>query len=164
MCGGLALDAAGLVVAAVASDVAGSVPLTALGLFVYGAGVGAWDVATNVEGAEVERRVGRTRMPRFDAGFSVGTVAGALVGVIVVRLDLALAVHLPVLALAAVPVVVWASARFLPTAAADDPARSWPGSVWSRRSGTPPSWQGCRCSGRWATASVPSPRSNWWRC
>ena len=31
----------------------------------------------NVEGADVERRLGRTLMPRFHAGFSLGTVIGA---------------------------------------------------------------------------------------
>ena len=34
----------------------------------------------NVQGAVVERRLGRAIMPRFHAGYSVGTVAGALVG------------------------------------------------------------------------------------
>jgi fucose permease len=34
----------------------------------------------NVEGADVERRLARDLMPRFHAGFSVGTVLGALVG------------------------------------------------------------------------------------
>ena len=34
----------------------------------------------NVQGAAVERRLGRPIMPRFHAGYSVGTVAGALIG------------------------------------------------------------------------------------
>ena len=50
------------------------------GLFLLGLGSGTWDVAMNVEGAEVERRIGRSIMSRFHAGFSVGTVAGALLG------------------------------------------------------------------------------------
>ena len=52
-----------------------------IGLFLIGYGNGTWDVAMNVEGAAVEQRLGRTIMPRFHAGFSVGTVAGALGGV-----------------------------------------------------------------------------------
>jgi MFS family permease len=55
----------------------GSVPLAALGLVLLGAGNSAWDVAMNVQGADVERRLGRIVMPRFHAGFSVGTVLGA---------------------------------------------------------------------------------------
>ena len=34
----------------------------------------------NVEGADVERRLGRTIMPRFHAAFSLGTVLGAGIG------------------------------------------------------------------------------------
>ena len=69
---GLLLVAGGLALSAV--------PLTGAGLVLTGLGVGTWDVAMNVEAADVERRLARTLMPRFHAGFSVGTVAGALVG------------------------------------------------------------------------------------
>ncbi|MFI5893159.1 MFS transporter [Actinoplanes sp. NPDC051513] len=55
----------------------GSVPIAAAGLVLVGAGNSAWDVSMNVEGADVERRLGRTIMPRFHAGFSLGTVLGA---------------------------------------------------------------------------------------
>lgn len=58
----------------------GSAPVTGAGLLLYGAGTGVWDVSMNVEGAEVERRLGRVLMPRFHAGFSLGTVGGAGVG------------------------------------------------------------------------------------
>jgi MFS family permease len=59
---------------------ASAVPAVAVGMFAYGVGSSTWDVAMNVEGADVERRLGRTVMPRFHAGFSLGTVLGALVG------------------------------------------------------------------------------------
>ena len=69
------LVAVGLVVAArSAPSVAGSVVADrALGLFTYGVGTSVWDVAMNVEGAAVEQRLGRTIMPRFHAGWSLGT-------------------------------------------------------------------------------------------
>ena len=35
----------------------------------------------NVEAAEVERRFGRTMMPRFHAGWSIGSFAGAAIGI-----------------------------------------------------------------------------------
>jgi len=54
------------------------VVLAGAGLAVIGFGMATWDVAQNVEAADVERRLGRTLMPRFHAGFSIGTVAGAL--------------------------------------------------------------------------------------
>ena len=40
----------------------------------------------NVQGAAVEQHLGRAIMPRFHAGFSVGTVAGALGGAAMVAL------------------------------------------------------------------------------
>ena len=73
----------GLVVAAVGAGVLGSVPITAVGLFLTGLGIGSWDVSMNVEGAEVERRLGRSVMPRFHAAFSLGTVAGGVIGALV---------------------------------------------------------------------------------
>lgn len=57
-----------------------SVPTVGVGMVVYGLGTSAWDVSMNVEAADVERRLARTIMPRFHAGFSLGTVLGALVG------------------------------------------------------------------------------------
>jgi MFS family permease len=61
-------------------------------LFVFGFSSATWDVAMNVQGAAVERRLGRPIMPRFHAGYSIGTVAGALLGAAMV------AVHVPVTA------------------------------------------------------------------
>ena len=72
--------ATGMVLVALGSSVVVSLALTALGLFLLGVGNGAWDVAMNVEGAAVERRLGRSVMPRLHAAFSLGTVAGASVG------------------------------------------------------------------------------------
>jgi fucose permease len=59
---------------------AGTVALAAAGLVLHGLGSGIWDVSMNVEGAEVERKLGRSLMPRLHAAFSLGTVAGAAVG------------------------------------------------------------------------------------
>ncbi len=74
---GSVLAVAGFVFAGAAITVWGSTVLTGLGLFVFGVGMGQWDVAMNLEGAGVERLLGRTIMPRYHAGFSLGTVAGA---------------------------------------------------------------------------------------
>jgi predicted MFS family arabinose efflux permease len=83
-----------------AGFLAGVAPVV-VGLFLFGFANGGWDVAMNVQGAVVERRLGRSIMSRFHAGFSLGTVAGALVGAAVVAL------HVPVTAhLAAVAVLV----------------------------------------------------------
>ena len=65
-----------------------------VGLFVLGLANGAWDVAMNVQGALVEQHLGRGIMSRFHAGFSLGTVAGALVGAVMVALEVPVTAHL----------------------------------------------------------------------
>ena len=72
----LGAAAATVGMAAAALGLGHVLPLTVVGLFVYGLGIGVWDVAMNVVGAEVERGLRRTIMPRFHAGFSGGTVVG----------------------------------------------------------------------------------------
>ncbi len=115
----------GLCVAATGAASAGSVALTAAGLFGYGVGTGVWDVAMNVEGAEVERRLGRTIMPRFHAGFSLGTMGGAGIGVLVAAADVPMLAHLAVLSIGALGATVSASSRFLEVEVApDDGTRS----------------------------------------
>ncbi len=105
--------------------------LTVGGLFVYGIGIGVWDVAMNVEAAEVERHLSRTIMPRFHAGFSLGTVVGALLGATLVALDVAGRWHLIVVAVVAASVVWSTSSAFLPIPERDEShqsrsaARAW---------------------------------------
>ena len=82
---------------------AGVVPVV-IGLFAFGVGSGTWDVAMNVEGSAVEQAGGRAIMPRFHAGWSVGTVAGALLGAAMVTISVSPSVHL--LAVAAIVVAV----------------------------------------------------------
>ena len=75
--------------------------VAAVGLFVYGIGTGTWDVAMNVEGAAVERELGRAIMPRFHAGWSFGSVAGAGLGVLVTAVGVPMTGHLALAALVA---------------------------------------------------------------
>jgi MFS family permease len=77
--GGGATVAAGFFLAAIGLNLT-TVPATAVGLLMVGLGISVWDVAMNVEGADVENQLGRPLMPRFHAGFSVGSVLGALIG------------------------------------------------------------------------------------
>jgi fucose permease len=120
--------AAGLVIVGVGSRV-GVAPV-AVGMFTLGVGNGTWDVAMNVEGSAVEQRLGRAIMPRFHAGFSVGTVAGALVGAAMVALGVSVTAHLVGVALIVAAVGPAAVRGFLPDAhaSADDvrhPMRAW---------------------------------------
>jgi fucose permease len=116
---GALLCALGLAVGAFGAAVASSVPVAALGLFAYGIGTGTWDVAMNVEGAEVERGLGRSVMPRFHAGFSLGTIIGAGIGVAVTAAGAPMLVHLSVLGGAALLAMLRWTPAFLP--AVEDP-------------------------------------------
>src|SRR3954468_16655808 len=90
---------------------AGVVPPAAIGLVLTGLGVGVWDVAMNVEGADVERRLGRPLMPRLHAAFSLGTVAGAGVGAAAAATGVPLPVQVFVVAVVA-PVAMAVATRF----------------------------------------------------
>lgn len=102
---------AGLIVAAV--GVGFGVAAVVTGLFAVGVGNGAWDVAMNVQAANVERRLGRAIMARFHAGFSLGTVAGAVSGAAMVAIGVSVSVHLAIVGAAVIVVVPLATRRFL---------------------------------------------------
>jgi MFS family permease len=95
----------------------GSVAIAASGLVLAGIGNSTWDVAMNVEGAAVERQLGRTVMPRFHAGFSLGTVAGAGISAALAAIGVSLAVQLYLTAVVTAAVMVVMVRRFLPYAA-----------------------------------------------
>jgi MFS family permease len=92
----------------------GSVPLAGVGLVLAGMGNSTWDVAMNVEGADVERRLGRTVMPRFHAGFSLGTVVGAGFSAGAAAVGLSLSAQLFLTAAVTAGVMVVMVRRFLP--------------------------------------------------
>jgi fucose permease len=88
----------GLSLLVVAAGSVTGVAVLVVGLFVMGLSNGAWDVGMNVQGAVVERHLGRSIMSRFHAGFSLGTVAGALIGAAMVALDVPVPAHLTAVA------------------------------------------------------------------
>jgi fucose permease len=94
------------------------VPVLAVGLFLAGFATGCWDVAMNVHAAAAERLLGRSIMSRFHAGFSLGTVAGAVIGSVMVAAGVPVPVHIAAVAVIVVVVVPAATRRFLPEAAA----------------------------------------------
>lgn len=90
------------------------IPPIVAGLFGFGFGNGTWDVAMNVQGAAVEQRLERAIMPKFHAGWSIGTVAGALVGAAMVALEVPVTLHLLAVAVAVAVLVPLSTRRFLP--------------------------------------------------
>jgi predicted MFS family arabinose efflux permease len=125
------ITATGLAVVAVGYRL--GIPPAAAGLFMFGFGSGAWDVAMNVQGAAVEQALGRAILPRFHAGWSIGTVAGAGLGAIMVAAGVPVTAHLLAVAAAVAIAVPAATRHFLPHAAADpadtavrrSPLRAW---------------------------------------
>ena len=131
--GGALVVASGLLLTA-AGVAVGQVPVTGLGLLLSGLGIGTWDVAMNVEGADVERRLDRTLMPRFHAGFSLGTVAGAVLGAGAAATGVAVQVQLAVTAVLAATAVAVAVRAFLPVLPHEDaPAGLRLAEAWRER-------------------------------
>ena len=106
--------AVGLVVVALGATVLEQPLVAALGLFAYGIGTSLWDVAMNVEGAEVERRLGRTIMPRFHAAWSVGSIIGSGIGVAMAAFHVPVLAHDLLIAVVALALTVRSAGTFLP--------------------------------------------------
>ncbi len=143
VCVGLVALGAGLAAA--------SVPAAGAALLLTGLGVSTWDVAMNVEGAEVERRLQRSLMPRFHAGFSVGTVVGAGLGATCAALGVPFPTQLAATGVLALPVLLLAT-RPLPAPGHRERAPTGPGRAAPGGSGAP-CWSACSC---WRS---PSPRA-----
>ena len=82
--------------------------IVAVGVMVFfGIGASTTDVAMNIEGAEVERELGRTIMPWFHALFSLGTAFGGGIAAAASALGIGVDWHLGVIALALVPLTIY---------------------------------------------------------
>ena len=109
------------------------VPPVVVGLFLVGFSNGIWDVAMNVEGAAVEQRLGRSIMSRFHAGWSLGTVAGALIGAALVAGHVSVTAHLLIVSVVVALAVPYAVRGFLPAEPepAHDDDRGHPLQAWT---------------------------------
>ncbi|MCB7136812.1 MFS transporter [Cellulosimicrobium marinum] len=115
------INTLGLVTTAVAVA-EGADWLVRAGLFVTGVGTGVWDAAMNLEGAAVEQRLGRAIMPRFHAGFSFGTMAGAGLGAVAAATGVPVQWHLAVAVVVSLVAVLWSVRFFLPAGKVDHDA------------------------------------------
>jgi fucose permease len=111
--GGVAV-VAGILGAGIGATTLGWLPLVVVSLFVEGVGVSVWDVAMNVEGAELERQLKRTIMPRFHASWSVGSIVGSGIGIPMAAFGVPVGVHLLIVAVPAYAATFFFSERFLP--------------------------------------------------
>jgi len=106
--GGAALEVSGLVFG---------------GLALFGAGMGLAEVAFNIEGAAVERTVGRPVLPVLHGCFSLGTVVGALLGMGLTAVRFPVGWHLAAVAVAVAAAGVW-TVRAVPAGTGREEAES----------------------------------------
>ena len=95
---GMSAMSVALAATGIAVSVVGSYPLT----FVFMALIGFFgansDVAMNVEGADAERSAGRTFMPWFHGGWSIGTIIAGGFGTVMAFNEIPVAIHFGIMA------------------------------------------------------------------
>ncbi|WP_234996403.1 MFS transporter [Demequina sp. NBRC 110054] len=111
---GGAVSMPGVLLAGIAVEAHASIPLVMVPLFMVGLGFGTWDVAQNLEGSIVEQSLRRAIMPWFHAGFSGGTVIGALLGALITWLAVPVGLHIGAAAVLGLAVMWWFTRDFLP--------------------------------------------------
>ena len=92
---------------------------TAAVSMLFGAAVAVTDVATNVEGAAIERETKRTVMTTLHAGFSLGTVVGAGFGALAAQLGVSIGMHFGIIAVATL-IIAFTVPRWIPAIVADE--------------------------------------------
>ncbi|WP_210480925.1 MFS transporter [Naasia sp. SYSU D00948] len=110
---GLTVAAIGIALVGIGTDVLHSYAVAFAGFFLFGSTSAAADVAQNVEGGSAERAIGRSMLPLFHAGFSLGSVAGAGVSALVVYAGVPVWSHLAVVAAVVVVAVAIATRPLL---------------------------------------------------
>ncbi len=120
--GAAIIQSVGLVGVGIGVDVVGNRAVVMGGLVFVGIGTGVFDVAMNLEGAEVERFLGRAIMPHFHAAFSGGTVVSALLGAGLSFLHVPVAAHLLGVVALLLLVTPWFLRAFLPRSVETDEA------------------------------------------
>lgn len=96
------------------------------GLALFGAGMGLAEVAFNIEGAAVERTLGRPVLPVLHGCFSLGTVVGALLGMGLTAVRFPVGWHLAAVAVAVTAAAVW-TVRAVPAGTGREDAESGDG-------------------------------------
>ncbi|MFJ8057703.1 MFS transporter [Streptomyces sp. NPDC096142] len=102
-----------------AGSTVSSAPLVTLGLFLFGAGTGAGEVAINVDGADVERITGKTVLPTLHGFFSLGTVVGSSLGILCTAVSFPVHWHLAIVVLVTAGMFAYAY-RFIPSGVGKD--------------------------------------------
>ncbi|MBH0244936.1 MFS transporter [Streptomyces cavourensis] len=105
------------------------------GLALFGAGLGLAEVAFNIEGAAVERTVGRPVLPVLHGCFSLGTVVGALLGMGLTAVRFPVGWHLAAVAVAVAAAGIWTVRAIPPGTGREDGGSGDSGSGHGERAG-----------------------------
>jgi MFS family permease len=82
--------------------------------FFSGFATGAADVAINVDGAEIEKRIGKSSLPRMHAAFSIGAFSGAMIGTVAAAIDFPFFWQITLLAILSL-VITGLAIKYLPS-------------------------------------------------
>lgn len=118
----VALSGTLLSVAAIGPGLASTAWQLGLALMIFGFGNGALDVSMNSQAVLVEREYGRPIMSAFHGMFSIGGVAGSLVGAVTIKAGWTPATTLAAASVLGVVVIAVCSTRLLPPSAHPQPA------------------------------------------
>ena len=116
--GGFYLIAGGLIAQAIAAQNASPL-FFAIFMFITGFGYGISDVPLNVDGAAIEKKLGRSILPRLHAGYSVGALAGAGLGTICIALGIPLLAQI-IFFCSLQMILPFVTYRFIPSHTAQD--------------------------------------------
>ncbi|WP_315897925.1 MFS transporter [Glutamicibacter halophytocola] len=94
------------------TGVLGSTLACGIFLFTQGLGTASWNVASNVQGAAMERALGKSIMPALHGFFSIGTVIGAGIGALAAAIGLPLQYHYGLIGLLIIGTVLYSSQFF----------------------------------------------------
>ena len=92
-----------------------TVPFLFVALFLFGAAMGALDVAMNTQAAEIEAARGRPTMSSFHGFFSVGALAGAILGGFIVGVGWGNGSGAVLAAVALLAMAVWSAMNLWPS-------------------------------------------------
>ncbi|MCC3763377.1 MFS transporter [Glycomyces sp. TRM65418] len=120
----LATTAVGLIAAGLIAGIAPNYWALFAALMVLGAGNAILDVAMNLSGAANERRIGKTLMPMFHAGFSLGTMLGAGLSALTEQLGVSAGLHLTSVGVVVLAVDLYVAKHLQP---AEEPREAVPG-------------------------------------
>lgn len=88
--------------------------VVSFGLFLFGIGAGLSEIAINIEGADVEAVMQQPVLHALHGCFSLGTVVGASVGIVLTAIEFPVAWHMALVSLACFPPVFYFITKLSP--------------------------------------------------